>query len=134
MTQACIFCRIVAGTAPARVVHRTGHALAFLDRSPATRGHTLVIPRQHAAGLWEVTRQDAAQVMAAVHDVAALLRDRLEPDGLNLFQANGAAAWQEVFHLHVHVVPRYAGDGLVRSWAPTAASPDELDQVLAQLR
>ena len=108
----CVFCAIVSGEAPSRSLASGEHWAAFLDISPATPGHTLVVPRRHAADLFAMDRDDAQQLMGGVHEVARLLRDRLAPDGMNLVQSNGVAAWQTVFHVHVHVIPRYEGDGL----------------------
>src|SRR6187551_3290455 len=98
----CIFCKIVAGALPAWQVYEDESAIAFLDKGHVTRGHTLIVPRRHAADLWALSEDEAAAVMRAVHRVARLLRERLDLRGLNVTQANGSAAWQEVFHYHVH--------------------------------
>jgi histidine triad (HIT) family protein len=109
----CPFCKIVAGSLPSWRVYEDDAAVAFLDKGHATRGHTLVIPRHHAADLWELSEDEAAAVMRGVHRVARLLRQRLPAlRGLNVTQSNGAAAWQEVFHYHVHLIPRYGDDDL----------------------
>ncbi|MFI9556348.1 HIT family protein [Nonomuraea endophytica] len=112
----CVFCAIVAGTLPAALVDEDERTLAFLDITAVTDGHTLVVPKVHAADLWEITADDAAAVMRAVHRMAARIKDVLAPDGLTLFQANRPAGWQDVFHLHVHLVPRHDGDRLTRPW------------------
>lgn len=127
MTE-CIFCAIVAGTATAHRVYEDEHCVAFLDINPLTRGHTLVIPRRHAADLLAMTEDEAEQVMRATHRVAHLLEARLQPAGLNLVQANRVAAMQTVFHMHMHVVPRYDGDGLMPSggWRPAPAEAGDL--------
>jgi histidine triad (HIT) family protein len=130
----CVFCRIAAGTEPSWQVWDNEYAYAFLDRSPATTGHTLVVPRIHAADIWDISRQDAGYLMETAHDVARLLNDKLRPDGMTLFQANRAAGWQEVFHMHIHLVPRYAGDQLTRSWTARPAAEQELDEVLNRIR
>jgi histidine triad (HIT) family protein len=140
----CIFCAIVAGAAPVHVVHEDEHSLAFLDIHPATRGHCLVVPRRHADDLWAIEADDLAHVARTTHVVADRLRNRLqpEPEGITLFQANRRAGWQDVFHLHVHVVPRYRDDGLVRPWtlsttttaaAAAAGADDDLAAVAAAL-
>ena len=108
--------------------------MAILDRSPAVPGHTLVLPRRHAADIWDIRRADAGRLMKAVHDVAALLDERLRPDGMTLFQANRAAGWQTVFHIHVHLVPRHKGDPLTASWTPRIATEAELDATLSRIR
>ncbi len=128
----CPFCRVVAGELPAYVVLADDTSVAFLDRTPAARGHLLVVPRVHAVDLWEVDADSAAGVMRTAHAAAALLRTRLRPDGLTLRQNNGAASGQRVDHLHLHLVPRWHGDGTVGwPWPP----PQDLDlaEVLAQL-
>jgi histidine triad (HIT) family protein len=130
----CIFCRIIAGHAPAYIVAEDDRTLAFLDRGQAAEGHTLVVPRAHAADIWDVSDEDAAAVMVMAKRVAHLLEQRLAPDGLNLTQSNRPAAWQEVFHFHVHVIPRRSGDGLVPPWQPTRPSDETLAATLARLR
>lgn len=130
----CIFCRIVAGDAPAFVVADDDRTVAFLDRSQATDGHTVVVPRSHAADIWSVSEADACAVMAMAKRVAHLLDERLAPDGLNITQSNRLVGWQDVFHFHVHVVPRWEGDGLVPPWRPTHPSDDRLSATLARLR
>lgn len=126
----CLFCRIVAGEERAWRVHEDEHAVAILDRFPSVPGHTLVFPRRHASDIWDIRREDAGRLMEVVHDVAALLAQRLNPEGMTLFQANRAAGWQTVFHIHVHLVPRHAGDPLTASWKPQTATEAELDSVL----
>lgn len=130
----CLFCRIVAGEERAWRFYENEHAVAILDRFPSVPGHTLVIPRRHAADIWDIPREDAGRLMEAVHDVAALLDKRLSPDGMTLFQANRAAGWQTVFHIHVHLVPRYKGDPLTPSWKPQRATEAELDATLDRIR
>ncbi len=130
----CIFCRIAAGQAPAYVVAENALSVAFLDRGPAAVGHTLVVPRVHATDIWEISEPDLTAVMVMAKQVAHLLDERLSPDGLNLTQANRAAGWQEVFHFHVHVIPRWAGDGLTRLWQPSRPSESQLAATLAWLR
>jgi histidine triad (HIT) family protein len=132
-TNGCVFCEIVAGVCPARVVLRDEHAVAFLDRGPAARGHTLVVPRVHVRTLAEAPREVAGWVFAAASDVARLLTERLAPDGLTVVQSNEHAGWQDVFHLHVHVVPRWDGDSLIRPWSPVRADSHVLDAVHAEL-
>nr|WP_294695277.1 HIT domain-containing protein [uncultured Friedmanniella sp.] len=130
----CVFCRIVAGELPARVVHADEHALAFLDLGAWHRGHTLVIPRRHVPDL--VTGEPAlAEIAPAVDRVARLLVERLAADGVNLLSSAGPVAGQTVLHLHVHVVPRYADQpGLQRLIHPRPADEAELDAVLALLQ
>lgn len=124
----CIFCAIVAGEAPARVVHETEHTLAFLDINPITVGHTLVIPKRHATDLHDIDPDDLAATARSAKEVASLLTGRLGSDGVNLLHATGAAAWQTVFHLHIHVLPRVDGD-LPFPFPIRGGSENELDQL-----
>jgi histidine triad (HIT) family protein len=125
----CIFCSVVAGIAPAWRVYEDDGTVAFLDIGQATVGHTLVAPKRHAPDIWSLSEDDAAAVMRSVHRVATQLRGKLRPRGMNVTQSNGAAAWQDVFHYHVHLVPRYGDDGLVPPWRPTTPSPEALAEV-----
>lgn len=120
----CIFCAVVVGDGPALVLHEDERTLAFLDVRPAARGHALVIPKDHVENLWDADAETAGAVMVAAHEVAALLRGRLQPDGLTLRQNNGPASGQVVPHLHLHLVPRWHGDGTVGwPWPP----PQDID-------
>lgn len=129
----CLFCRIVAGDLPARIVDEDERTISFLDIAPATRGHTLVIPRAHAGDIHEIEDGALAAVHVAAKRLADTLGDRLGADGVTIMQSNGRAAWQTVFHLHVHVIPRYAGDPLRLPWTPRAADDAELDSVAQAL-
>ena len=129
----CIFCSIVAGNAKSWRVYEDEATVAFLDRGQATPGHSLVVPRLHAPDLWALTADEAADVMRAVHAVAQLLRDRLGAPGLNVVQSNGQVAWQDVFHYHVHLIPRYGDDSLVPLWQSTRPAESDLDAVLARI-
>ena len=114
--DACVFCDIVAGRLAAAVVHEDELTLAFLDITAVTDGHTLVIPKRHATDLWAIEEEDAVAVMRTVRRVARRIQETLAPAGLTLFQANRPEGWQDVFHLHVHLVPREAQDRLHRPW------------------
>lgn len=129
----CIFCRIVAGDIPARQVYADETAIAFLDVSPWQRGHTLVVPRSHVADLLTGPPQ-LAIIGPAVDATARLLVDRLRADGLNVLSSAKAVAGQEVFHLHVHLVPRYADrPGLANLIGPDRGDVSDLDTVLAEI-
>jgi histidine triad (HIT) family protein len=129
----CIFCKIVNGDIPSRRVYSDDHAYAFLDVRPWHRGHALVVPRRHVPDL--VTEELAlTEIAPAIETVTRLLVERLGADGVNLLASSGAAAGQEVFHLHVHVVPRYADEpGLGRLVNPATAPEDELEAVHRQI-
>ena len=124
MVVPCIFCEFIEAPTSVPVVHEDDHTFAFLSNAPATEGHVLVLPRRHAEDLWSISADQAAGVMRSVHQVAALVRRQLEPDGLTLLQNNRPAGWQTVFHFHVHVIPRYEDDGL-RYPLPTEPVPPE---------
>ncbi|HEV7204248.1 MAG TPA: HIT family protein [Jatrophihabitans sp.] len=129
----CVFCEVVAGTRPSRVVFQDDDTVAFLDLAPANPGHTLVVPREHATDLLDASPEQATAVARTAQLVARLQRDRLGADGVTLFQANRAAGWQDVFHLHVHVVPRYDGDSLRLPWRADPADVADLDAALSEL-
>ncbi len=107
----CIFCRIAAGAAAAEIVHETEDTVAFLDSHPAARGHVMVIPRAHAASLLELDDRAVAGIFRAVKDVMRKVDIALGPAGMNVGWNHGRAAGQHVFHLHVHVLPRYGNVG-----------------------
>jgi histidine triad (HIT) family protein len=109
----CVFCRIVAGEAPASFVYEDETVVAFVDTTPVNAGHTLVIPRRHAEHLADMRAEEAAPIWEAARKVAAGLRaSGLRCDGVNFHLADGAAAGQEVMHVHLHVIPRWRNDGV----------------------
>jgi histidine triad (HIT) family protein len=130
----CIFCRIVAGELPATIIDEDERTIAFMDISPATRGHALVIPRRHATDLHAIDAEDLHACGDAAKRLAERMRERLGADGVNLINSCGAAAWQTVFHFHVHVVPRYVGDPLELPWVPSPGNMDEIAAAGAELR
>jgi histidine triad (HIT) family protein len=108
----CVFCAIAAHQAEASVVYEDRTVVAFMDAHPVTPGHLLVVPRGHAVGLEDLDRATSAEVWSAGHDLArALRRSALRPEGINVLLCDGEAAFQTVFHFHLHVIPRYPGDG-----------------------
>jgi len=134
MADDCIFCKIVAGELPAQRVDEDEHTIAFLDLNPWTRGHALVIPREHSPNLYEIPDDDLARTGAAAKRLARRIKERLGCDGINLINSSGPAAWQTVFHFHIHVIPRYDDDPLQLPTRPKEASPDELAEVGGELR
>jgi len=129
----CIFCAIVAGELPATQIASTERAIAFMDIHPATRGHALIVPRAHSRDIHDTAAEDLAACVALAARVAGLVRDRLGADGVNLINSSGAAAWQSVFHFHIHVIPRYAGDPLRLPWTPGEGDPQQIAQAAALL-
>ena len=122
----CLFCKIVAGDHPSTTVFEDERTLAFMDINPGTRGHLLVIPRAHSADLLEVAEEDLAACARTAQVMAQRIKERLGADGVNLVNSCGAAAWQTVFHFHVHVIPRYKGDPLRLPWQPAPGDRDEI--------
>ena len=130
----CIFCKIAAGEAPAAVVHEDERTIAFMDINPATRGHMLVIPRRHARDLLEIDAEDLSATVAVGRQLARRAMERLGADGVNLLNSCGRAAWQVIFHFHLHVIPRYESDPLRLPWVPGEGDKDEIAAAAAQLR
>ena len=130
----CLFCRILAGELPAQIVDEDERTVSFMDINPATRGHALVIPRAHSVDLHDTPAEDVAATAVAAQRLAERARDRLGADGVNLLNACGTAAWQSVFHFHVHVIPRYADDPLRLPWVPGPGDMDEIAAAAAVLR
>jgi histidine triad (HIT) family protein len=133
-TDDCIFCKIVAGELPATIVDEDERTVAFMDINPATRGHALVIPRAHAADLHAVGSEDLHACAVAAQRLSRRMRERLGADGVNLINSCGSAAWQTVFHFHMHVIPRYVGDPLELPWVPAPGDGAEIASAAAQLR
>ena len=130
----CIFCKIVAGELPAEVVASDERTISFMDINPATRGHALVIPRAHAADLHSVPDDDLAACASAAKRLAGVAKERLGAAGVNLLNAAGPAAWQTVFHFHIHVIPRYDGDPLRLPWHPAPGDQAEIAAAAEELR
>ena len=134
MAEDCIFCKIVAGELPAEIVDQDEHTVSFMDINPWTRGHALVIPRTHSRNLLDIDPEDLARVAAGAKRLAGRMRERLGCDGINLLNSSEPAAWQTVFHFHMHVIPRYDDDPLRLPGAPQQVDQDELQAVADELR
>ena len=130
----CLFCGIVAGSIPSEIIDSDERTVAFMDINPATPGHALVVPREHSADLLEIGEQDLSATVLAAQRLARRMKDVLDTDGINLINACGAAAWQTVFHFHIHVVPRYENDPLELPWVPEPGDPDVIASVAQELR
>jgi histidine triad (HIT) family protein len=129
----CIFCKILAGELPASVVDEDELTVSFMDINPATRGHALVIPRRHTRDLLSIDPEDLAAVARAAQRLAGRMPERLGAAGVNLINSCGAVAWQTVFHLHMHVIPRYQGDPLRLPWVPGPGDPREIEAAAQEL-
>lgn len=129
----CIFCKIANGEIPSRTIYEDQLFRVILDLSPATRGHTLILPKDHSTNLYELPEETAAGVLVLAKKLAVIMRERLGCDGLNLVQNNGEAAGQTVSHFHLHMIPRYVGDSQKIGWIPGKPSQEELDEVWKKL-
>ena len=130
----CIFCKIVAGEIPGQIVDQDERTVAFMDISPATRGHALVVPRRHARDLLEIEPDELQATIVAAQRLARRASERLGADGVNILNSCGRAAWQTVFHFHLHVIPRYEGDPLRLPWTPAEGDPEEIAAASEALR
>jgi histidine triad (HIT) family protein len=130
----CLFCGIVAGEVPAQIVDSDEHTVAFMDINPATRGHALVVPRRHSTDLMDVPDEDLERTMIAARRLARRMEESLEPDGYNIINACRPAAWQSVFHYHLHVIPRYEDDPLKLPWIPREAESEEIAALAERIR
>ena len=130
----CIFCAIVAQQLPSTVVAENAQALAIMDINPANDGHVLVLPKPHSTDVFDLSPEVGSDVMHLCLQVAQALKASLQPDGLNILQASGRAAGQEVFHTHFHLLPRWHGDNTFRWWDMRPGDGDRLQRVAAQIR
>jgi diadenosine tetraphosphate (Ap4A) HIT family hydrolase len=131
----CVFCRIVAGTADASVVYTDDRLLAFCDVNPVNPGHLLIVPKIHSVGLADLDESDGSRMFMVAQRLAAAVRSSgLRCEGVNLFLADGKAAGQEVFHVHLHVFPRYVGDFFRLDSGQRRASRRDLDEIAARVR
>ena len=126
MAQDCIFCKIIAHELPARFVDEDERTVSFMDINPATRGHAIVAPRVHSVDLLAVEPDDLTATILAAQRLARRVVVGLGADGVNLLNSSGHAAWQTVFHFHIHVIPRYRNDGLRLPWVPGPGDPDQI--------
>jgi histidine triad (HIT) family protein len=129
----CIFCKIANGEIPSKTIYEDDNFRVILDMGPATRGHALVIPKEHADNLYELPEEAAAGVLPVAKKVAAKMKENLQCDGLNLVQNNGEIAGQTVMHFHLHMIPRYKKDGQKIEWVPGEISQEELEAVRQQI-
>ena len=130
----CLFCKIVAGEVPATIVDEDDHTVSFMDINPATTGHALVVPRKHSADLFDIEPAELQAVAVAAQRLAKRALERLGADGVNLLNSSRRAAWQTVFHFHIHVIPRYADDPLRLPWVPAPGNPEAIAAAAASLR
>ena len=138
MTQAhldddCIFCKILRGEIPSFKIYEDDGVLAFMDVNPLAPGHALVIPKHHARDILETPGEWVGKAFAAAGKVARAVQKTCNPDGINLLQANGPGAKQSVFHLHVHVIPRFMDDGLTMNWERIPGDMEDIGKLAEQI-
>lgn len=125
----CIFCKIANGDIPSKTLYEDEKYRVILDLGPATKGHALILPKDHYANLYELPENAAAEVMKLAKKMASLMTDKLGCDGFNLVQNNGEVAGQTVFHFHMHLIPRYQDDGQKIGWKPGEPTQEELEEI-----
>lgn len=126
----CIFCKIANGEIPSSTIYEDADFRVFLDLSPATRGHALLVPKEHYANLFELDEELTGKVLAVAKKVGAKMKNALGCDGLNLIQNNGEAAGQTVFHFHLHLIPRYKDDEAGIAWKPGSSTDEEREELV----
>ena len=129
----CIFCKIANGEIPAKTLYEDDRFRVILDLGPATRGHALILPKDHYADLFELPEESAGEVMKLAKKMVTKMRGKLGCEGFNLVQNNGDLAGQTVFHFHLHLIPRYSADGQKIGWKPQEVTPEELDEIRDQI-
>lgn len=125
----CIFCKIAAGEIPSKTIYEDDNFRVILDLNPATRGHGLILPKNHYANLYELPEEIAGEVMKLAKKMTQVMTDKLKCDGFNLVQNNGEQAGQTVFHFHMHLIPRYKDDGQVLGWKEQSTTQEELEEI-----
>jgi histidine triad (HIT) family protein len=134
MMTSCVFCRIVAKEIPAAVVFEDEHTIAFMDAGQVNPGHVLVAAKGHAENLYELDDAQAGALLKAAARVARAIRAAINPAGLSVYQANGKAAWQTVFHYHMHLLPRHEGDGMALTWPAKNPPREKLAEYAESIR
>lgn len=129
----CIFCKIANGEVPSQTLYEDETFRVILDLGPATKGHALILPKEHHANLYELPETTAGEVMKLAKKMASVMTERLGCEGFNLVQNNGDLAGQTVFHFHMHLIPRYRADGQKIGWKPQEVSQAELEAVKDQI-
>ena len=130
----CIFCKIATGEIPSATVYEDDDFRAILDIAPAHKGHTIILPKKHAKDIFELDADVAAKIFPVAKKIAAAVKEVTGCDGVNILQNNGEAAGQSVFHLHVHVVPRFRGDGILPVWSTKSYADGEAAELAEEIR
>ena len=130
----CLFCKIAGGSIPSATVYEDSNFRVFMDVNPASKGHCLIVPREHFDNVYDMDAETAGRLFGLATGIARAQRKALKCDGLNIVQNNGAVAGQTVNHFHLHLIPRYEGDGMNLLWNPHKAEPEELEEVRKMIR
>lgn len=130
MADNCIFCKIANGEIPSATLYEDGDFRVILDLSPASKGHALILPKEHAANLFELPDDTAAKALVLAKKIGARLKEGLHADGFNVVQNNGEAAGQTVFHFHMHLIPRYQNDTVDVKWKPGTLTDSDKEEIL----
>lgn len=133
----CIFCKIVEGSLPSEKIYEDEHVVAMMDIMPVTKGHVLIIPKNHRENIYEMTEDEAANLFKVAPKIANILKEEFTPAGMNLLQNNGAPAGQAVFHFHLHFIPRYdETDGYSSNWDPKVEefTKEKIQEMAQQIR
>ena len=125
----CIFCKIANGEIPSKTLYEDPEFRVILDLGPATKGHALILPKEHAGDLYELPEESAAKAMTLAQKIGKTMVQKLHCDGLNLVQNNGEAAGHTVHHFHLHLIPRYIDDGQSINWKPGKPTQEELEAI-----
>ena len=134
MDTNCIFCKIANREIPSSTIYEDEFFRVILDLSPATKGHALILPKQHMANIFEMDDTTAEKVFVLAKRIAKAMKSALNCDGLNIVQNNGEVAGQTVFHFHMHIIPRYDNDGQHITWIPGTSEADEREAIAAQIK
>ena len=130
----CIFCKIAAGEIPSKTLYEDNNFRVILDISPASKGHAIILPKNHAANIYELSEEDASKILIVAKKVATAMQKVLQCDGMNILQNNGEVAGQSVFHLHIHLIPRYKDDNLTIKWTPGTSNDVLADDLMEAIQ
>ena len=132
--SSCIFCKIAGGEIPSATIHEDEKFRVILDLGPASKGHALILPKEHFANIYELDEETAAAAFVLAKKMAGKMTEALGCDGFNIVQNNGTVAGQTVFHFHIHLIPRYEGDGVALGWKPGELTEEQKEDILARLQ
>lgn len=130
----CIFCRIANGEIPSATLYEDDDFRVILDLGPASKGHALILPKSHAANIYELPDELAGKAMVLAKKMAGRMTEALECNGFNIVQNNGEVAGQTVFHFHMHLIPRYEGDQVNVTWKPGTLTDEVRDEIIGKLK